>query len=225
VSELEQAANKIQKVFRGKKDRDAVKSSDKDKDKKAAPAKAKGKDSKHGVPKMVLLFRGLDISGDGMLQVEEFVHGLEQLPGITDLKVQGKPLDKEMLMAIARAIDASNNGTINYLEFLKAFEVDQKGGQDIVDSLAEDITTVLFRHRVAIRMGCHYLDEEGIGKIRAEDFQTVLQGVNSALSRPERTLTNQQISLLVEAMTVVGKEEDTVAGEHVVDYDAFLQQM
>eukprot|EP00927_Polykrikos_kofoidii_P046744 TRINITY_DN40881_c0_g1_i1.p1 TRINITY_DN40881_c0_g1~~TRINITY_DN40881_c0_g1_i1.p1 ORF type:complete len:1041 (-),score=232.68 TRINITY_DN40881_c0_g1_i1:75-3065(-) len=221
VTELEKAATKIQKVFRGGKaradDKDAE--SSKASKKNASKSKSAAKSDKvvsDGLPKMVTLFRALDVSGDGMLQIDEFVSGLEKLPGIDTILVDNKPLDREKIMAMAKSIDSSGNGTINYLEFLQAFEVNEMNGSGIVDSIAEDITTVLFRHRLAIRMGCQYLDEDGIGKIRAEDFQTVLQGVNSALSRPERTLTNTQISLLVEAMT-------TIEDEPVVDYDAFLR--
>merc|ERR1712032_55836 len=76
-------------------------------------------------------------------------------------------------------------------------------------------------HRVAIRRGCHFVDEPGIGKISKEDFHAVLMGVNSALSRPERNLTNTQITLLVDALAVVkGGAEDEDA---YVDYETFLK--
>merc|ERR1712166_967870 len=105
---------------------------------------------------------------------------------------------------MARVSDVSGNGTINYLEFLQAFSADAEG--------KTDIAAVLFRHRHAIRMGCHYLDEEASGKIRAKDFQTVLQGVNSALARPERTLTPTQITLLVEAFASEAAKAAQLAG-------------
>jgi len=132
-------------------------------------------------------------------------------------------------MAMGRIIDVTGNGDINYLEFLKAFSVDDAGQTDIAETLGEDITTTLFRHRHAIRMGCHYLDEDATGFIRAQDFETVLHGVNSALSRAERSLTNLQISLLVEAMSNEAAKATTANGGvpdaecRIVDYEFFLK--
>merc|ERR1719253_1599491 len=139
----------------------------------------------------------------------------------------GQTMDHDTLVKMVKVIDVSGNGTINYLEFLQAFSHDDMGKSDLADTLGEDITTVLFRHRHAIRMGCHYLDDEGSGKIRAQDFQTVLHGVNSALSRPERTLTNTQISLLVEAMSSeaakAAQKQGVALTEPIVDYEFFLK--
>merc|ERR1719436_1979942 len=139
---------------------------------------------------MVQLFRAMDSSGDGILQVEEFVDGLLMIPGINELEAGGQHLTKERLLEVAKVIDSdgNGNGTINYLEFLQAFESAEGGNSDIANSLAEDITTVLFRHRLAIRMGCQYFDEEGSGKVKADDLEKVLHGVNSVLARPQRML-------------------------------------
>lgn len=172
--------------------------------------------------KFVQLFKAMDSSGDGILQVEEFVDGLLMVPGIRELVAGGQPLTKPRLLEVAKAIDAdgNGNGTINYLEFLQAFESAEQGNSDIANSLAEDITTVLFRHRLAIRTGCQYFDEEGTGKVKADDLEKVLHGVNSVLARPQRMLTNPQISFLVEALREEAQEEDD---DQFVDYDAFLR--
>lgn len=237
--DMEQAALKIQKLYRGRATRKEVASGENASPKAVAKSKAKAKaaprlkgdeqDKQEGqdllanaTNKMVALFQAMDVSGDGMLQVEEFVAGIEKLPGVDKIQLSnGTTLDHDTLLRMARVIDVSGNGTINYLEFLQAFSADADGKTDLADSLGEDITTVLFRHRHAIRMGCHYLDDEGCGKIRSEDFQTVLQGVNSALSRPERTLTTTQISLLVEAMSQEAKENSSEGA--IVDYELFLK--
>jgi protein phosphatase len=234
--DMEQAALKIQKLYRGRQTRKDVASGESAAPKAKGKAKAKASPGSKGeedemsgidvkasaTDKMVALFQSMDSSGDGVLQIEEFVAGIEKLPNIDQIKLtNGAKLDHNTLMAMSQVIDVSGNGTINYLEFLQAFAAEAEGKSDLADSLGEDITTVLFRHRHAIRMGCHYLDDTGCGKIRAEDFQTVLQGVNSALSRPERTLTATQISLLVEAMSSEAKKGGSE--DSVVDYELFLK--
>mmetsp|Transcript_59351 Transcript_59351/g.130337 ORF Transcript_59351/g.130337 Transcript_59351/m.130337 type:complete len:1009 (-) Transcript_59351:23-3049(-) len=237
VSDLEKAAVKIQKCFRGvaarKEVKDLKNSSEEARAKSAAslPSPSSAQPAAPSPPapgtegmsqqasKMVALFRAMDASGDGILQTDEFVQGLLTLPGIQKLEVQGLALTEDRLRQVAQAVDSfgNGNGTINYLEFLQAFESMEEGNMDIANTLGEDITTVLFRHRLAIRMGCQYLDEEGSGKVKADDFNTVLNGVNSVLARPERALTTTQISLLVEAL------KETLDGEDTVDYDAFLR--
>jgi len=235
VVDMEQAALKIQKLYRGRQTRKEVAGGEgaapkaKSKAKAKGSFKPKGEEQQEGedllacaTNKMVALFQAMDVSGDGILQIEEFVAGIEKLPAIDKIQISnGTTLDHDTLLRMARVIDVSGNGTINYLEFLQAFSADADGKSDLADSLGEDITTVLFRHRHAIRMGCHYLDDEGCGKIRSADFQTVLQGVNSALSRPERTLTTTQISLLVEAMSQEAKENSSEGS--IVDYELFLK--
>mmetsp|Transcript_15165 Transcript_15165/g.39015 ORF Transcript_15165/g.39015 Transcript_15165/m.39015 type:complete len:1020 (+) Transcript_15165:84-3143(+) len=244
ITDMDKAALKIQKAFRG----NAVRKEVTELKNHTSPKKGVGGSKSGGLPKtpkkddpprsfskgstlaaigdntrskMVALFAALDESGDGILQVDEFVDGIEKVPGITSLVVDGQPLCRDRLKAMAMAIDGggNSNGTINYMEFLQAFETAGEGSQLFADSLGEDITTVLFRHRLAIRMGCQYLDEEGTGTVHAEDFDRVLHGVNSVLSGMERMLTNTQIKLLVEAL----KQTEGEDGEDVVDYDAFLR--
>jgi protein phosphatase len=235
VADMEQAALKIQKLYRGRQTRKEVADGAAPKGKAKGKAKAAEKKNAGGgeeeeandiavvaTNKMVALFQCMDVSGDGVLQIEEFVTGIEKLPGIDKIQLStGGSLDHDTLIRMAKVIDVSGNGTINYLEFLQAFSADEAGSSDIAATLGEDITTVLFRHRHAIRMGCHYLDDEGCGKIRSKDFQTVLQGVNSALSSCEKSLTTTQISLLVEAMS--SEAEKAEGGEAIVDYEIFLK--
>ncbi|CAK0821950.1 unnamed protein product [Prorocentrum cordatum] len=78
-----------------------------------------------------------DASGDGVLEIQEFVKGFAKVKGITDdLVVDGESLTSERILSIAKAIDYTGNGTINYMEFLQAFETSGEGQQDIGDTLA-----------------------------------------------------------------------------------------
>mmetsp|Transcript_111252 Transcript_111252/g.314910 ORF Transcript_111252/g.314910 Transcript_111252/m.314910 type:complete len:1017 (+) Transcript_111252:136-3186(+) len=247
LSEIEEAALKIQKSFRGLQARKTVAARKSvavlnDDSLTSAPQKSLARPSRfagkretslpgagaapvaassEGVAKMCRLFSALDASGDGLVQIPEFVRGIEKVPGVRELTVDGRAISHEMLVDIAEAIDASNNGTINYLEFLHAFHTSGEGEKDVGSTLAEDITTVLFRHRAAIRMGCLYLDEEATGKVHADDFEKVLLGMNNALAKPERQLTATQISLLVEALQ--SSAEDEPDEKRLVDYESFFK--
>lgn len=241
ISEMDLAAKKIQSIFRGKaarKEMDTYKSEGGEKPHShtsslpvtrtvTVASQADGGGDLSGCDKLVNLFASFDINGDGCLQIEEFVNGIEKVPKIRDIQLKdGRKLDHATLLEMSTIIDVGGNGTINYLEFLQAFS-NEEGTADIAETVGEDITTVLFRHRHAIRMGCHYFDEVGAGKILAENFKTVLVGVNSALSRPERNLTTTQIALLVDAMSSEAAKMAEAAGvplsEPMVDYVFFLR--
>jgi protein phosphatase len=250
VSDLDRAATAIQKTFRGSQARKEVDSLKNSADPSPKPrasilgrsATSSTKEAKSSsnlapntfqtsqhrqksvgsaMPKMQTLFSALDVSQDGILSCEEFVKGFSKVKGVQDIVVGGENLTPERILKIAQKIDTTGNGSINYLEFLQAFETSGAGQQDIGDTLGEDITTLLFRHRLAIRMGSLYLDEEASGKIRAEDFAKVLQGINSVLARPEKTITNTQIELLVEALS--GDDDNEVEADRLIDYDALMR--
>lgn len=55
-------------------------------------------------------------------RIEEFVNGLDAIPGIRNVTVEGEPLSRERLMEVAKVVDSdgNKNGTINYMEFLQA---------------------------------------------------------------------------------------------------------
>eukprot|EP00440_Ansanella_granifera_P074308 gb/GFBE01080639.1/.p1 GENE.gb/GFBE01080639.1/~~gb/GFBE01080639.1/.p1 ORF type:complete len:916 (+),score=226.76 gb/GFBE01080639.1/:1-2748(+) len=166
------------------------------------------------VDKMSKLFLEIDTSGDGSLQLDEFIAGIEKLPNWHTLDVEGEPLTHEKLIEISKILDVTGDGTINYLEFLQAFQLQGQGSADLQNSLVEDVTTILFRHRIAIRKGCQFLDEVDSGKVHKEDFVNVLQGVNSALPASERGLSQMQIDNLSSALSVQDDEGEMIGYEN-----------
>lgn len=162
---------------------------------------------KSGADKMKAAFEHLDVSKDGMLQREELVQGLVALPGFDLARVGGSALTQEDIMECMKAVDSSHNGTINYLEFLAAFSVEDRDG-DLTDMLADQITTVLFRHRAALRSACRKLDNRSSGFLSKDDFRFVLEILKIQLGD---CYTLAQVDLLVESVT--DERRGTVAWE------------
>jgi len=167
--------------------------------------------------KMSQVFQEIDTSGDGILQLDEFVAGIEKLPGLDKLIVDGECLSHQKLVDISKILDVTQDGTLNYLEFQQAFQLKGQGTADLENSLVEDLTTLLFRYRVHIRTGCQFLDEVDSCKVLSEDFENVLRGVNSALHSNEQGISESQIKHLSSALTVEDEEGS------IVGYDAFLR--
>lgn len=166
---------------------------------------------------LVEAFQAFDDSGDGFLQVDEFVRHIVALPGFGDVRHDGRPLDEDGLGSIAEAIAAtqsSGGGTINLLQFARAFAaVDVSGGTELADDVHEHILTFLYRHRHALRSSCVEHDEDGLGLISQREFARVLAAVNFCTSKPASHLTRAQMDALVES---IAEDDGTV------EYDAFL---
>lgn len=166
---------------------------------------------------MSKLFTEIDTSGDGILQLDEFVTGIEKLPGLEKCTVDGVPLSHAKLVEISKILDVTGDGTLNYLEFQQAFQLKGQGTTDLENSLVEDLTTLLFRYRVHIRTGCQFLDEVDSCKVLSEEFGNVLRGVNNALRSNEQGISESQIKHLSSALAV--EDEDG----QIVAYDDFLR--
>mmetsp|Transcript_114382 Transcript_114382/g.209435 ORF Transcript_114382/g.209435 Transcript_114382/m.209435 type:complete len:1030 (-) Transcript_114382:154-3243(-) len=154
----------------------------------------KGKDalnaaqSKHLAQKLEALFESMDQDGSGEIDNEEFVQGLMKLPGIEEVELSNKEkLRIERIRLMAKVVDHSGDGSISILEILEAFIFEDTGGTDMVDSLAEHLLTVLFRHRQAIRAGARCFDPTGKGKMSRDDFQKILMALNSAIAEKDES--------------------------------------
>lgn len=235
ISEMESAVLKIQAVQRGK----AAREKDKEKpdknekplsESKSTPAQggaAKDTGTKGGssaAEKLSRLFRAIDQSGDGIIDSAEFVTGIRSLPGLDELTLSdGSKVDENRVKALLKNVDKSENGSINYLEFLEAFSFEDSKGEEMADSLAEHILTMLFRHRQAVRVGANFFDDVGIGKVTRLQFEHILEALNHAISRPEKQFMDSQIHLLSETLSVdegdgpVIPYEDFISSFEVVD--------
>lgn len=219
ISEMERAALKIQAVQRGKSARGKEGAAKEEKQMKSdAPPRAPdpvGGSSAAG--KLSRLFRAIDQSGDGLIDTSEFVNGILSLPGLGDLKLSdGSSVDEARVMGLVKVVDKSESGTINYLEFLEAFSFEDANGEEMMDSLAEHILTMLFRHRQAVRAGAQFFDEAATGKVGRIQFERILEALNNAIARPEKQFMESQIKLLSETLSI-----DEGDGP-VIPYEDFL---
>jgi hypothetical protein len=165
------------------------------------------------------VFKQWDKNGDGILSIKEFVDGLKQIPNIDSVLVEGKKLDDEKFKRIVEYIDVSSDGTINYLEFIKALSVEDKMGT-MSNALAEDITTTLFRNKTALLAACQFFDLEKSSKITMDQFGDALEAVSVHLKAPESPFTFHQIHRLASsAMNEKGevKYVDFVNAFEIID--------
>jgi Ca2+-binding EF-hand superfamily protein len=152
------------------------------------------------------IFKRFDTDGDGLLSREEFVNGIRTVPDLEEVLVEGHPLNDQDLDRIARYIDQSGDGTLNYLEFIKAFNFEDKYGDVLNNQLFEDITTTLFRNRNALLCGCQFFDYDGHAKVTHEQFEDVLEALSSVLKKPETPFTPSQIARVASAATDAQEE-------------------
>jgi hypothetical protein len=165
-----------------------------------------------GAPKITLamkldaLFAALDADGSGELDEAEFTTGLKCLPGLDAIELSNgqKVTDKKMLSEVTKIADRSGDGQISLLELLEAFVFEDSGGEDMGNSLAEHMLTVLFRHRQALRAGSRCIDSAGLGRVARDDFFKVLMALNKALtveSDTKSVLLESQVADLCDALS------------------------
>merc|ERR1719161_478937 len=170
--------------------------------------------------KIEALFAAFDEDKSGELDTEEFVKGIMALPGVSDIKLSnGEKLNEKRVTQMAKVVDHSGDGQISILELLEAFCFEDSGGEDMQDSLAEHMLTVLFRHRQALRAGARCFDVESTGAVTRDEFQKILMALNKVLSRNEgkSVLLEAQVSDLCDALSMDGS-----SGRPEIIYEDFF---
>merc|ERR1719352_1652750 len=105
------------------------------------------------------------------------------LPGVLDIQLSnGEKLNEKRVKQMAKVVDHSGDGQISILELLEAFCFEDAGGDDMGDSLAEHLLTVLFRHRQSLRAGARCFDKKSTGRVKRDEFYNVLVALNKAIS-------------------------------------------
>jgi len=173
-------------------------------------------------------FEQADVNGNGTLSLGEFVKAVQ--PWCKALQEQGVSRDyltPEKLDQVARAVDVSGEGTINYLEWVDAFQaVETRGAcgragavSDFGD-LGDSILMVLYRHMAAVRRGLQYFDPKATGIVSAGEFKMALTALASALAKPDPPYSDSQVHVLMTQLIEKGYNDDDELNYHDV-LDAF----
>lgn len=151
----------------------------------------------------------------GFLSYKGFINAIRKLP-VAAIEAELKfKLDDDKLIRLAQAIDVTQSGRINYLEFLNAFYVvDNNTTTQVAEQLWQQICASFYQQKVTLRRALSLLDPDSSGKVDADEFRNVLTTLNMVLGPREAPLTTEQIDLIISSI-----ESDN---DNLVDYNSFL---
>jgi len=135
-------------------------------------------------------FIKMDANGDGTLTMEELKDGLHQISTVT-----GKDIKEGDLETLMGAMDANNNGCLDYTEFL-----------------AVCMQSYSYLKEANLKAAFRYFDRDGNGKITTEEIQSILGGDDINIA-----LTEGEIHNMIK--------ECDVDGDGAIDYAEFMRMM
>ncbi len=159
------------------------------------------------------VFAKIDVNNDGELSPDEFKGALDRL----DLET---PFTDEEAKRILLAMDTTDSGSVNYLEFLNAFKVADTGssgkstgmnGNNWQRAVIEQVVHVLYEYRIELAAAFEKFDLDHSGFVSTEEFRVGLQALTGAVGSP---LTDAQAD---EIMRVLDKN-----GDGKLSYEEFL---
>merc|ERR1740121_285654 len=117
---------------------------------KAKPVSAAAGAQLTQADKLMMLFESLDADDSGLIDTDELVTGLWALPGIAQLKFSnGEKIQHDHIRLLGKRM--SKSGEISILSLMNALSIEESVADDDISScLAEQILTVLYRHRQAV---------------------------------------------------------------------------
>jgi protein phosphatase len=165
-------------------------------------------------------FAKFDESESGWISYEEFAKALV---------IFDSTFSNAEALKLAKAVDGNNSGRINYMEFVSAFKVADKGpkrrtsikdGPDAATSsnsnwqmaVIQQVSNVLYQHRIQLRSAFRMFDTDNDGKVTAEEFQSGLKAINALLDNP---LSEMQVDQLMKSLDR--------NGDGSLDYKEFLE--
>eukprot|EP00993_Chasmostoma_nieuportense_P000936 NODE_185_length_2774_cov_26.496789_g171_i0.p1 GENE.NODE_185_length_2774_cov_26.496789_g171_i0~~NODE_185_length_2774_cov_26.496789_g171_i0.p1 ORF type:complete len:879 (-),score=238.93 NODE_185_length_2774_cov_26.496789_g171_i0:136-2607(-) len=137
-------------------------------------------------------FISFDQNDDGRLQYNEFVSAMSKL--LADDAIQ---VSNDILLQVAKDIDANQSGAIDYIEFLDAFKTET--GPKPLQNVIQHICCTLYQYRHSLRKAFNSLDVNGDGYLSREELRNGLLALNSLVNDPH-SLTFEDIDALVDYM-------------------------
>eukprot|EP00753_Platysulcus_tardus_P018617 PLAT6971.1.p1 GENE.PLAT6971.1~~PLAT6971.1.p1 ORF type:complete len:894 (+),score=532.56 PLAT6971.1:35-2716(+) len=153
------------------------------------------------------VFAAIDVSGDGLISIDEFSTALEGL---------GMSYTPEEVAKLASVIDTDGDGNIDLDEFSSMFAVVDRASDDVNWQLGivHSICNTLYQHRRQLQASMRVYDTTGGGRVRVDDFHRVLDVLGPIFERP---LTDFQVAALCKTL-----DRD---GDGFIDYNEFLEGM
>ena len=155
-------------------------------------------------------FRRFDTDKSGGLDRDQFSKALEAI---------GMKFDAEKAARLFSAVDADSSDSIQWTEFVSAFQIDDtvtnassSERATWQDSVVQQVANSLFQHRIQMLSAFRMFDVDNNGEISAKEFRVGLRAVNKLLPQ---ALSNVQIDELRRAL-----DKD---GNGTIDYKEFLE--
>jgi len=173
-------------------------------------------------------FEKADTDGNGTLSLTEFVREIQHWKTYLErLGVSPGYLTEDKLFEVAKVVDISGEGSINYLEWIDAFQAVERRGaeggtsgewvQSDFGELGESILMVLYRNVICLRRGLQYFDPTSTGTVTLGQLKLACMALASALSKPDPPFSEKQVMVL---LSHVGDKKWTESDE--ICYTALL---
>ncbi|KAL7682977.1 putative serine/threonine-protein phosphatase with EF-hands [Plasmopara halstedii] len=148
-------------------------------------------------------FYHFDKNQDGVLSHREFELALKQL---------GFDFEPSLLYRVMAAVDRDGGRSIDYKEFVTAFSIQDLKEQETLhsgdltwqNSVLQQVSNVLYQHRIHIRNAFRMFDAKNSGFISRTDFRTAIRTFNVVLNSP---LSDDQIE---ELLNYLDSDQDGV---------------
>ena len=165
------------------------------------------------------VFADIDTDGDGVLSENEFYKALKKL-------TMDPPLKREEIQRLMKAMDANETGSVNYLEFLSAFKIEDRveksSGEKVgwQQAIIEQIVNTLYEYRIELAAAFEKFDLNHSGMVSREEFRIGLQALTGAIGSP---ITDVQADELLRTLDK-NKDgylsyEEFLSGFRLVDED------
>ncbi|CAE7779091.1 Ppef1 [Symbiodinium sp. CCMP2592] len=147
-------------------------------------------------------FERADANGNGLLSLPELVAGITQLCQAKNVDLQ---LTRKDFLDLAKWVDISGEGQVNYVEFLKAFLPAGLSDGSFQADIMESICTTIWSNKTALLRACLTFDSTHSGRVARGQLAEALRHLESRAG--EELLTAEQVAVLLDHTKFNAKTE------------------